>query len=109
MSGRGIGVVSEHRFVYWDNRGEYRYYIAKRGHSPHRDKWAVQDGGFTSWDGVRWDENLRGADAFRYDEDEALRIAERLALEMNQVLVHIMEKRFPGEFRGGPADLGAGQ
>lgn len=107
MSSHDMGHASEYRFVYWDTESEYRYYIVKRGHSPFRDMWAVQDGGFVSWDGTQWDENLRGGDAFRWELGEALRLAEALAREMNMVLIHQMEKRFPGEFKGSRFDLSA--
>lgn len=102
-----LAVPSEYRFVYWDTEGDYRYYIVKRGHSPCREKWAVQDGGFTSWDGNWWDENLRGADAFRWELGEALDLADTLAREMNAAIVHQMEKRFPGQFKGSRHDLSA--
>lgn len=103
----GLAQVSEFRFVYWDAEVEYRYYLVKRGHSPYRNKWAVQDGGFTSWDGIRWDPNLRGADAFRWELHEALALADKLAREMNMVIVHRMEKQFPGEFKGSRLDMAA--
>lgn len=102
-----LGHVSEFRFVYWDTGLEYEYYTVKRGHGRCRGGWAVQNGGFTSWDGVRWDENLRGLDAFRYGLSEALAVADQLAREMNLVMIHQMEKKFPGQFRGGPFDMAA--
>ena len=96
--------MSEFRFVYWD-ADAYLYYVVKRGHNSYRHKWAVQDGGFISWDGTRWDENLRGTDAYRWDLHEALNVAEKLAREMNMVLVHRLEKRSPGEFKGSRHDM----
>ena len=96
--------MSEFRFVYWD-ADAYLYYVVKRGHNSYRHKWAVQDGGFISWDGSRWDENLRGTDAYRWDLHEALNVAEKLAREMNMVLIHQLEKRFPGEFKGSRHDM----
>ena len=106
-SARMLAYVSEFRFVYWDTPAEYKCYTARRGHGSLRERWAVWDGGAYTWDGTQWVTNLYGEEAYRWEQQEALRIGELLADEMNIVVIHQMEKRFPGKFKGGPYDMAA--
>lgn len=99
--------ASEFRFVYWDTPSEYRFYTVRRGHGSLRQRWAVWDGGAYTWNGTRWCTDLYGEDAYRWDLDAALGIADLLAREMNLVIVHQMEKKFPGRFKGGAYDMAA--
>lgn len=102
-----LALASEFRFVYWDTPAEYKSYTVRRGQGSLDKGWAVWDGSAYTWDGMQWCTSLYGEDAYRWELEEALRIARKLQLEMNAVLIHQMEKRFPGEFKGGPYDMAA--
>jgi hypothetical protein len=102
--------VSEFRFDYWHTDVEHRYYTVRRGVNRYDGRWGVNEGGVMGvyWDGEGW-AHVRGSGAYRYELEEALPIAQRLAFEENQHVIMVMENRFPGEFRGGPYDMSAGR
>lgn len=102
-----LWVPSEYRFVYWPP--ETRYYTAVLGKGHADGLWAVCDTDRfgACWTGEKWSFDCRGLDAFRYDLEGALDVAKQLAIEKNQHIIEIMEKKFPGEFRGGKHDLAA--
>jgi hypothetical protein len=104
-----LAYVSEFRFDYWHTESEHRYYTVCRGVKQHDGRWGINEGGVMGvyWDGEKWD-HVRGPDAYRYDLEEALPIARRLAFEENQHVIEIMENRFPGEFRGRRYDQATG-
>lgn len=98
--------ASEFRFDVWRVKtGEHRFYTVRRGKSHNSDRWAICDGDFSFWDGKEFDDELRGPSAYRYDLDDALLIAKRLAFEENQRLVELLEARNPGEIRGSYLDM----
>jgi hypothetical protein len=99
--------ASEFRFVYWSTDRDYRCYTVRRGHGRLDGRWAIWDGGAYTWDGTQWTTGLYGENAYRWDLDEALRLGDLLAREMNAVVIHRQEKRFPGQFKGGPYDMAA--
>jgi hypothetical protein len=103
-----LALASEFRFDYWHTDMEHRYYTVRRGMKRNDCRWAVCDGGEMGsyWDGQDWNENLRGPDAYRYELEEALLVARRLAFEENQRVVAIMEARIGGVV-GGPYDMAA--
>lgn len=103
-----LALASEFRFDVWSSEFEHEYITVKLGRMKVRGKWAIaageeQFGRF--WDGECWDLNLRGEGAYRWDLEEALVLARDLAYVANQEKVDMMERRFPGEFRGGPYDM----
>lgn len=99
--------ASEFRFDFWRTEAEHRYYSVRRGRKHNDGMWAVCDGGEAGayWDGKEWNGSLRGPDAYRYELEDALKIAKRLAYEENQRWVGIMEARLPGEIRGSSIDM----
>jgi hypothetical protein len=101
-----LAYASEFRFDYWRTEAEHRYFTVRKGRRSNDGRWAICDGGEFGayWDGKDWNTELRGPDAYRYDLEEALPVAKRLAFEENQRWVAIMEARFGG-FRGGPYDM----
>ncbi len=106
-----LALASEFRFDYWHTKAEHDFYTVKRGRKGLDGRWCVLSGVELSgciwwyWDGEKWNAEVRGKDAYRFDLEEALLIARRLAFEENQRIVETMERRFPGEFRGGPVDM----
>lgn len=101
--------VSEYRLMYWGIEGDERLHIhVRRGSMELSDRWAVYNGPYI-WNGTEFSMDPRRADAYRYERDEALEIAERLALEENAKNINQMERLFPGEWRGGPYDLSTGE
>lgn len=105
-----LAVASEFRLVYWHTKSEYLYLTVRRGRRAYEKLWAVCDTDEHGhcWTGEDWSFHCRGADAFKFELEEALRIAKELALAKNQYTIDIMESRFPGDYRGGPFDLAAG-
>jgi hypothetical protein len=103
-----LALASEFRLDYWHTHAEHRYYAVRRGRGRNDGRWAVCDGGEFGayWDGTDWNAGLRGPDAYRFELEEALVIAKRLAFEENQHVIAIMEARFGG-FAGGPYDMAA--
>jgi hypothetical protein len=99
--------ASEFRFDYWHTKAEHSFYTVRRGTHDYVDRWAICIGnGFAGhWDGTEWSDALRGPDAYKYELDEALVIAKRLAYEENQRWVAIFEAQRPGTIRGGPYDM----
>lgn len=97
--------ASEFRFDVWRTReGEHRFIVVRRGTSHHEDRWAVHDG-HAFWDGEAWNDELRGPSVYRYELDEALLTAKRLAYEQNQHWVSVFEAKYPGEVRGSHLDM----
>lgn len=106
-----LALASEFRFDYWHTDAEHRFYVVKRGRKHLDGMWCILDGvelagSWAYWDGVCWNAEVRGKDAYRFGLEEALVTAKRLAFEENQDVIGIMEKRFGG-FRGGSYDLAA--
>jgi hypothetical protein len=103
--------MSEFRFDVWHSEDEHQYITVKRGRGRiPSGKWAIAAGESASgrfWNGEVWSFEIRGLDAYIWDLEEALVTAQRLAFKANQLKVDIMERRFPGEFRGGPYDHAA--
>lgn len=104
-----LALVSEFRLDYWRTKNDHRFFTVQRGRKLCDGMWAICDGGEfgACWNGETWSHECRGLDAYRYELEEALRIAKELALAENQHIIEVMEKRFPGDFRGGPFDLAA--
>jgi len=104
-----LELASEFRFDYWHTDNEHRFYTVSRGVRKYSTLWGVCEGGST---GAFWvpEEGwgyARGYDAYRFELEDALKIAKRLAFEENQKIIGVMEGKFPGEFRGGPYDQAA--
>lgn len=102
--------ASEFRFDYWRlDSGGHRFYSVRKGRGHNDGRWAICDGGESGayWDGTEWNASLRGPSAYRYELEDALKIAKRLAFEENQRWVGIMEAKFPGTIRGGSVDMAA--
>lgn len=102
-------IVSEYRIPYWEPDGDerHRYIKVRRGPADLSDFWAVIDGDF-AWDSSKGNLTLAliGDMRFRYSEQEALDIAERLAPVLNARQIRDMEFRFPGfEYRGSKYDM----
>lgn len=103
-----LAIATEFRFDVWRRGHEHRYLTVKRGHGKIPNGWAIADGESAYgrfWDGELWSCECRGADAYRWELEEALVLAKDLAFGANQEMVDMMEGRFPGEFRGGPLDF----
>lgn len=103
-----LAIASEFRFDYWRTGHQHKFYTVARGRRGYDHKWAILDGGEfgVSWDGADWG-HWRGADMYCYELEEALPIARQLAFEENQRIIELMERDFPGQFRGGECDLSA--
>jgi len=102
--------VSEFRFDVFRSEDEHEYITVKQGQVKFTGRWAIAAGEShfgRFWTGEGWSFSARGADAYRWDLEDALCLAQRLAFEANQHKIDIMERRFPGEFRGGPYDMAA--
>lgn len=100
------GRVSEYRFVYWTGDPRVRFYSVRRDWEHRSDRWGVFDGDVLAWNGEDWDTTSSRPDSYKWSEKDALEIAERLTIQMNQHIVGVMDKRFPGrQFRGGPYDM----
>lgn len=98
--------ISEYRFEYWREYPEdHPQAIYVRRSSVDKGRWAVYDGESWCWSGQGFSLGLRGSDAYRWSEDEALDLAQELALKKNDHIIGILERKFPGEFRGGPRDM----
>lgn len=95
--------ASEFRFDYWRTENEHRFFTVKQGVGKYVGRWAVLDG-LHVWNGEFWDPNARGWDMYRYERNEALDAAVKLAFEKNQEVVGQMERRYPGKFRGSRYD-----
>lgn len=105
-----LALATEFRFDVWCAEHEHRYITVKRGHGKIPDKWAIADGESAFgrfWDGELWNFGCMGADAYQWDLEEALVIAKDLAISGNREMVEMMERRFPGQYRGGPLDFAA--
>lgn len=97
--------ASEFRFDYWHTReGEHRFFTVRKGQGLNDGRWGICNG-HAFWDGGEWDDNLRGPSAYRYDLDDALLVAKRLAYEENQRCVALLEARYPGQIRGSYLDM----
>lgn len=102
-----LAVASEFRFDYWKTDVDHHYYVVKRGKRFLSDRWAILNNNEfgVAWDGVEWGA-WRGVEMYRYEDlEEALARAKALALEENQRIIEMMERQFPGDFRGGKYDL----
>lgn len=103
-------LVSEYRFTYWRGDHGARFFRVCRGLDALADRWGVFDGmphTGAAWSGTHWSYETRGADAFCWDEEEACTIAALLARQENARIVEVMERRFPGEFKGGQHAMAA--
>lgn len=101
-----LALASEFRFDYWNTQSEHLFFLVKKGRKRHDGKWCIThgDGMSAYWDGTGWNDAIRGEDAYRYELEDALVIAKRLAFEENQRIVDIMEGKVGG-IRNGPYDL----
>lgn len=97
--------ASEFRFVYWTGDGKSMRYTVERDWDHRSGRWGIFDGEVASWTGEAWECISRRPDAFRWPLYEALQAAAKLAYEMNQHFIERMERRYPGQFRGGEHDL----
>lgn len=103
--------ASEYRFDYWRTRDEHRFYAVRKGWRKAAAGWAIIDGPAEAglfgpfWDGREWNHEIRGLDAYRFQLEPALLVAQHLAFEENQRMIDVMERRFPGNFRGSPFDF----
>lgn len=106
-----LAVASEFRFDYWHTQSEHKFYTVRRGVKGYEAGWAISDGGASGpfWDGAGWNDDIRGEDAYRYELEDALLIARRLAFAENQHIIGIMENQFPGQFRGTRIDQVGGR
>jgi hypothetical protein len=86
-------------------RNKGRYYSVRRDRTNRSDRWGVFDGDVLAWNGEQWDHTSSQPESFKWSQEDALEIAERLAVQRNQVIIGSMESRFPGQFRGGEHDL----
>lgn len=99
---------SEFRFDILHTEYQHDYITVKRGHGRYSDQWAIAAGESEYgrfWTGSSWSFNVRGADAYFWDLETALTTAKDLALVANREIIGILERKFPGEFRGGPHDM----
>lgn len=108
-AGGQLGRASEFRFDYWRTDTEHACYLVKRGKLHSDGRWCITSGESMSafWDGQDWNDEIRGPDAYKYDMEEAMLIARRLAFEENQRIIEYMEDRFPGMYRGKAVDQAA--
>lgn len=105
-----LSLASEFRFDVWHTEHEHEYITVKKGRRKLEEKWAISAGESEHghfWDGDHWNFEIRGADAYVWELEPALVLARKLAFDMNQGVVDRQERRFPGEFRGGPYDQAA--
>jgi hypothetical protein len=108
-----LAIASEFRFDVFHTPEEHQYITVKRGRGEREDKWAIaasesENRRFFDPDSYAW-KWLTDSDAYVWDLEPALTLARDLAFEMNQVKIGIMERRFPGQFRGGPYDMKEGE
>jgi hypothetical protein len=102
-----LAKVSEHRLVYWQTDVEKsRFLRVSRDRDDRSDRWAVFDGEH-AWNGEVFAYTWVRPESYQWGEAEALEIAEGLARAMNAEIIAVMERRFPGQFLGGPFDLAA--
>lgn len=97
--------ASEFRFVYWSGDRKALSYKVRRDADHRSDKWGIFEGDWDVWDGGGWTDLGPKPEAFLWELGEALKIAERLAYSENQRIVGEMERRFPGDFKGGEFDF----
>lgn len=102
-------IVSEYRIPYWepDEDSRHLYVLVKRGPADLSDFWGVIEGD-RAWAGP--DQGLTfqlvGDARFRYPEDEAILIAQNLAITLNHYKIKEMEQKFPGfQYRGSKYDM----
>jgi hypothetical protein len=105
-----LALASEFRFDYWHTDRKHYSYTVRRGRGANDSRWAICDGGEFGvyWNGSDWCDPPLGPDAYRYELEEALVIAQRLAFEENQRWIALFEERVGGT-RGGPYDMAAGK
>lgn len=100
-----LAQVSEFRLVYWNSGHEkIRYLKVSRDWDDRSGRWAIFDGE-SGWDGVSFRDTWTHPESYRWELNEALALAESLALSLNQEMIGVMELRYPGEFRGTKTDL----
>lgn len=98
--------VSEYRFVYWHTDTDRpSYYTVRRDWENRSDRWGIFEGDVLVWTGKDWEEMSPVPAAFMWELPEALEIAQKLAREENALLINVMDKRYPGQFKGGPWDM----
>lgn len=100
--------ASEFRFDVFVTEHEHEYITVKQGRGKYTGKWAIAAGEAEFgrfYTGDVWSFKARGTDAYFWDLEEALVKAQELALEANQSKIDLLERKFPGEFRGGPHDM----
>ncbi|MFH9606895.1 hypothetical protein [Streptomyces sp. NPDC017448] len=108
---KNIGAqVSEYRCVYWHTDVEKpSSYKVRRDWENRSDRWGIFDGDVLVWTGDGWEPMSGVPAAFMWELPEALAEAKRLAMEENAFRIETMEKRFPGQFKGGPWDMASAQ
>lgn len=97
--------LSEFRIVYWTDR-KARYYTVRRDLDQRSDLWGIFDGD-EAWTGESWDGIRDLPSSFRWDLADALKIARKLAYEENQRIVALMEREYPGQYKGSGHDFAA--